>query len=213
MKPEAEVEILLSEWLLTKSSYIKKIYFNRKNELTNLIFKVKGEMKIPDLVLEIDKGYGKEYYAIEVKDNSQSINILKGSKIIEYFKRYALKKTKYFIEKEEIKIKGFLLATQSSINGYLYKEENIKDNFEADKESSRYLVSKKYKIIPRKEGERTFDFIRQLWNEYGKTRNDFNIKSFLGILIANSEDNFKPWIMVTDYNKKNKRWSQRWWKI
>ena len=41
MKPEERVEILLCDWLITKSEYIrlKDIYFNRKNILNSQIFK------------------------------------------------------------------------------------------------------------------------------------------------------------------------------
>jgi len=218
MKPEAKVEIFLWDWLKIKGRYVEEVYFNRETEevkeVKGKIFRIEGDTKKPDLIIKLNKGYGNEYYAVEVKDNSQSINVLKGSKIIDlYFKNYASNKTKYFINTEEIKIKGFLLATQSSIRGYLYNQEDIKDNWKADKNSSRYKVSKEYKIIPRKEGSRTFDFIRQLWSEYGKIRNNYDIKCSLGIIIANSENKFRPAMMITNYSEKNKKWGQKWWKI
>ena len=33
MKPEEEAEIILWDWLKTKSQYVEEIYFNRKNKL------------------------------------------------------------------------------------------------------------------------------------------------------------------------------------
>ena len=106
MKPEAQVEIKLFDWLLTKSEFIKReIYFNRKNVIGWKSFRVEGERKRPDFLIIVDRKYKKEYYAIEIKDNSSSNNILKGSKIIEYSKRYSEGKTKYFIEDKEINVK------------------------------------------------------------------------------------------------------------
>ena len=120
-------------------------------------------------------------------------------------------KTKYFIEDKEIEIDGFLLATQGSPKGYLFKEENIKDNFKSENEE-KIKITKEFKIIPRIEGERTAVIIRQLWVEYGKIRGDLDKKCSLGILIANSEYGYKPCIMITEF-KKDKRWKQRWWLI
>ena len=74
-------------------------------------------------------------------------------------------------------------------------------------------ISKKFKLIPRKEGERTYDFVRMLWDLYNGVKKNFEIKCSLGILIGNSEDNFKPHIMITSHSKNKKRWSQRWWKV
>lgn len=216
MRPEEKAEIILWDWLITKSNYIKKtnIFFNHKNEVGCDVFKVEGSQKKPDLLVNYNDGWGNKVYAIEVKDNSKSQNILKGSKIIDlYFQNYIQGKTKYKINNKIIKIDGFLIASQSSIKGHLFKKEELLDNFEGSKTSSKYIVSKKYKIIPRWEGHRTFEFIRMLWNEYGKIRNDHKEKCSLGILIGNKEENFNPYIMITDYNKNTKQWSQRWWKI
>lgn len=210
MNPERKIEIKLWDWLKTKSTYVKEIYFNSKNEINAPMFKVIGIQKKPDLILDTDKGY----IVIEVKDNSTSRNIFHGDKIIDiYFKNYVEEKTKYIINNMEIKIKHFLIATQDSINGYLYKNEILFDNWINIESQSKLLASKKYKIIPRMEGSRTFEFIRHLWHDYGKVRNNYNKKIGLGILIANTEDKFNPHIMITNFSNKNKRWGQRWWKI
>jgi hypothetical protein len=211
MKPEEKVEIILWDWLKTKSQYVEEVYFNRKNKLNWKKFRVEGKQKIPDFVIKTNKGFGIKYYAVEVKDNSASINVKKGNKILRYFKNYASGETQYFLEGKEIKIEGFLLATQSSPKGFLLKNENIRDHFIEN--TSKKIISYKYGLIPKKEGERTYDLVRTLWELYGRIRNDFEIKCSLGILISNSEDKFSPHIMITNYSKNKRRWSQRWWKI
>lgn len=211
MKPEEKVEIILWKWLKNTT---EEIYFNRKNEAGCKIFKVKGIRKIPDLILKTKDSYGIKYFVVEVKDNSSSINVLKSSKIIDlYFKNYIEKKTEYLIDEKEIKISGFLIATQSSPLGFLFKDETIIDNWAEPEKKSKYIVSKKYKIIPRKEGNRTFEFIRTLWNIYGKIRNDYKERCGLGILIGNSEDKYNPHIMITNYNGFKKRWGQKFWRL
>jgi len=92
MKPEEKAEIILWDWLKTKSKYVEEIYFNRltKNikELGGEKFTIKGEeRKIPDLVIKIVNDYNSKFYAIEVKSSDNSKNILKATKIIDkYFK-------------------------------------------------------------------------------------------------------------------------------
>jgi hypothetical protein len=74
---------------------------------------------------------------------------------------------------------------------------------------SKFLVASKYKIIPRYEGNRTFEFVRHLWNNFSKIRKDFSPSCSLGILIANVEDNFKPSIMITSFDCNKNKWGQR----
>jgi hypothetical protein len=212
MKPEEEAEIILWDWLKTKGESIEEIYFNRENKLNWKKFKIQGEIKkIPDFVLKINNGYGIKYYAVEVKSSENSKNILNASKILDiYLKNYLNKTTKYFIEDKEIFINGFLIATDKSPQGYLFKKEDWIDNTIKDEGLSKYNASIKYKIIPLKEGNRTFEFIRFLWEIYSKIRNDYETKLDVGIIIGNESI---PYMMITSYYNKNKRWTQRWWKI
>ncbi len=210
MKPEEGAELILWDWLRTQT----KVYFNRVNKADEEIFVPVGIKKIPDLLIKIKDFYGIKYYAIEVKDNSSSINVRKASKIIDiYYKNYIEKKTKYLVEGKEIKISGFLISTQNSPKGYLFKKEEIRNNLEDKKNKGKLIVAEKYKTIPLKEGNRTHDFVRGLWDAYGKIRNNYEEKCDLGILIGNSEDDFSPWLQITNYNKKRKGWGQKWWKI
>ncbi len=214
MKPEEKTEIILWDWLKTKSKNVKEIYFNRTNLLNAPIFKVIGDQKKPDLIIKIDDGWGIKYYAIEVKPSEKSKDILRAYKILDtYFHNYILKKTTYLIDEKEINLNGFLIATDKSPLGYLFKQETFIDNTIKEDGESKYNAAVKYKIIPKKEGNRTFEFVRFLWEIYSKSRNDYEEKLDIGILIGNFEDKFNPYIMITNYYKKNKRWTQRWWLI
>ena len=211
MKPEREVEIKLWDWL--KTNGIEEVYFNSKNEVGAPVFKVKGLQKKPDLIIKTKDDWGEKYCVVEVKDNSKSLNVLKADKIIHiYFKNYIEKKTKYFIEEKEIKIDYFVIATQSSMKGYLFNHETLIPNFK-DLGGSKYEASHTYKTIPSWEGNRTFDFIRILWSFYNSLKHNYEEKVGLGVLIGNSEDNFSPHLMISHYYSKKNKWSQRWWKI
>ena len=213
MKPEEKAEIILWDWLKTPKNNVEEVYFNRKNKLNCPIFSVTGEdISKPDLLIKINDGYKTYYLAIEVKSSNQSKNILKASKIIYlYFKNYQEGKTKYFIDEKEIEISGFLIGSNSSPKGYLFKNEKFIDNRDCPADSSKHLAAAKYKTIPLKEGHRTFEFVRTLWEEYGRIRNNYNKKLSLGILIGDTENKLKASMMLIHHN--GKRWSQRWWKL
>jgi hypothetical protein len=213
MKPEERAEIILWDWLKTKSSAIREVYFNRENKLGWKTFRVEGLQKKPDLIIEYDKGYGSEFIIVEVKPSDKSLDILRGSKIYDvYLKNYVEGLTRYFIEKKEIKINHFLIGTDNSINGYLFKNEPIIDNLSSTESKSKHYAAS-IGIIPKKEGGRTFEFIRFLWNEYGKIRNNYPQKLSLGILIGDISDEFKPKMMITFFDKIKNRWSQRFWEL
>lgn len=212
MKPEEQTEIILWDWFKTKGKYIKEVYFNRKNLLEWKVFTTSGINKKLDFILEIDKGYGIEYCGIEIKNANSSKDVLDGHKIIDYWERYVRKETKYFIDNKEIKIKYFVIATNNSPKGYLFDNETLTDNLADTESKSKYYVTS-IGLIPRFEGSRTFEFVRFLWNIYGKKRNIYEEKCGLGILIADVTQEFNPKIMITTYYDLKKRWSQRWWEI
>jgi hypothetical protein len=211
-KPEEKAEIIIWDWLKTKGISVVEVYFNRQNKLGWKTFSVKGIQKKPDFLIEIDNGYGREYLATEVKPSDNSKDILDAHKIIAYWERYVTKKTKYFINDKEIKIKHFLIATDNSPKGYLFAKEDLVDNLADTSSKSKHYVAS-IGLIPRYEGNRTFEFVRMLWNLYGKVRINFEEKCGLGILIADVENSFAPKIMITTYYPIKKRWCQRWWNL
>jgi hypothetical protein len=213
MKPEERAEIILWEWLRNKS----KIYFNRKNLLSAPVFTTKGVNKKPDLILEINRGYGKEYCAVEVKSSEQSKNIHDARKIMDYYKRYISKKTTFFIDGKEIPISHFLVATENSPKGFLFQDETqILSNETADDNWRK--TNAKYKLEPIKEYSLTSMWVRRLWADFRyfrkETKNTDNLPS-LGILMSNfAEYDFEPYLFIMNYNSHlNKGWGARWWKL
>lgn len=214
MKPEEKAEIILWDWLKTKGVNIQEIYFNRVNKLNAPIFITQGINKKPDFLIKIDDGYGIKYYALEIKSSDNSKNILRASKILDkYLIHYLKGETTYFINDKKIKLRGFLIASEQSPNGYLFKNETWIDNTIKEGGLSKYNVATKYKIIPKREGTRSFEFIRYLWEEYSKFRNKFIEKLDVGIILGNTEDNFFPYIFISNFYTKKEKWTQRWWKI
>lgn len=206
-KPEEVSEILIWDWLKNKGQNVKEVYFNRENKLGWKKFRVEGSQKKPDFIIECyyqDKLF---YVAVEVKSINNSRDILSASKIIDvYCKNYEDKITKYFIENKEIIIDSFLIATENSRIGYLFETENLLDNLSDTQSTSKHYVTK-LGLIPRYEGNRTFEFVRTLWNQYSKIRT--KTSPAIGILIANLEKNNSPYQMITKFDQIKNRWSQR----
>jgi len=214
MKPEEKAELIIWDWLKNYSFKVVEVYFNRVNEAHAPVFTTTGINKKPDFIIKLQDSWGIKYYAIEVKSCEKSKNVLNASKILDkYLKHYLNNETKYFINDKEIRLRGFLIATENSKLGYLFKFERFIDNSNIEDGESKYQAATKYRIIPTKEGSRTFEFIRFLWEIYGKFRNDYDNKLDVGILIGNTEMEFKPYMMITSYYLKTNRWSQRWWAI
>lgn len=219
MKPEVKAEIILYDWLITKSLNIIKVYFNRKNELDAPKFRVEGEIKrIPDFIISINTIKGIEYIAIEIKDATKSKNVQDSQKILDYYKNYYLKKTKYFIENTEIKINLFCVATNYSPKGYLFKEE-FKEFLEDNKIDHEHLL--KYNKFPRYEYRRTHDFTRGIISRFKDLRKELKIKynsPGMGILISNTKINpfvYYHGVKYLDnsfYNKKS-MWAEKFWRL
>ena len=110
------------------------------------------------------------------------------------------------IQKEFSRIMSLKDGSKKMIKSEL--SDLIRINLTDDKDK----IIKEWKMIHRKEGQITAVIVRQFWTEYGKIRDGLNKKCSLGILIANSEYNYKPCIQIIEFKKK-KEWIQRWWLI
>src|SRR3972149_928043 len=212
MRKERVVEINLSKWMREKSSFIKGIYFNSKNEMDCETFTTKGRINKPDLVIKMDRGYGIEYIAIEVKTSESDRNVLDSGKILDYYLDYVTEQTKYYIQCEEIKIKYFIIATENSINGFLFKNESNIINNITYKEQTKMLAE--LGILPSMEYERTRQFFRDLVATFARFRksNELNIKPSLGILMSDFWKNSSPHVFLIsyiDYLDKKAKWGQR----
>jgi len=220
MKPEAKAEIILWQWL-KESPTVHEVYFNRKNSVHAKKFRVEGEKKeIPDLILSCNLFGKEEYIAIEVKDGDDGINVMKSDKILTlYYKNYINKKTKYFIKDKEIKINRFLVATQFSKFGRLFRDNEFIIKNRSGFENDSWIN----KNVPLNEYSRTKDFYRMLIHNFSEKRKKWKIKKSegIGILISDIILNFslkdleiqsgmkgKPLIQGVFYNDLKMRWQQ-----
>jgi len=225
MKPEEEVEVILWDWLKTKSKFVKEIYFNRKNILDAPVFTTQGINKKPDFLIKIDRGYGIEFVAVEIKDNSKSAQVHDASKILMYYENYRTGATEYFIDKVKIKLNHFVIATQSSPNGGLYKKEKeglLIDNIKDTSDDSWRKSLSQCGNEPLFEWAGTSQFQRHLFSTFRQYRKEKILKegtASLGILIAKiySDGSTKkePYLFIMNYNRHliKPKWGCRYWEI
>ena len=171
MKPEAQVELILWDWLKVNGTFIEEIFFNRKNELDCATFQTKGLNKKPDFVVKINRGYGVQHVAIEIKNATSSKSVLDAGKILDYYENYFLGKTQYFIGVKEIKIDHFVIATQNSKVGCLFNEEKSVI-FNTGSNDAWRVTNAKYSLEPEYEFEETSRFQRNLWNQFKRLRDN-----------------------------------------
>ena len=219
IKPEAQAELKLWDWLKTKSLNVIEIYFNRINKISAPKFRVEGKCKkIPDFVFSFQTAKGIEFATIEIKDASKSINVQGSQKILDYYKNYYLGKTKYFIEGNEIKISYFFVATNNSPSGFLFNQED-KEFLEDNKKDHEELL--KYNKFPRYEYRRTHDFTRGLISRFKDLRKELKIKNSaagIGVLISNTKiDNFVYFhaliYLDNSYFNKKSQWAEKFRRI
>jgi len=220
MKPEEETEIILWDWFKTKSENILEVFFNRINELKWKTFTTSGVNKKPDFIISMNRGYGIEYIALEIKNSKNSRDIHDSGKILMYYENYISGVTKYFINGEEIEIKHFAVASENSIDGHLFKkDDDIIKNY-SDQDDSWRKTNSKLNLIPQKEYIRTSDFQRRLWSEWRNLKKRLNILHHklpsIGIIISNPTINKLPYLFSMVYIqwlKKPGRWGQRFWRL
>ena len=220
LKPEEKIEIVLWDWLKTKSNNIKEVYFNRKNKLNWKVFTTSGINAKPDLIISFNRGFGMEYIAVEVKDSSSSRNIHDSGKILNYYENFILEKTRYFIYNKPIHINHFAVASNNSELGFLFEEDNILISNEKSSDEWRKKNSE-LNLIPKFEYQRTSDYIRRLWAEWRVLKKRLKLDkkklSSIGIIICNPTINDYPYyqnISYIDYLEgKKSQWSQRFWRL
>lgn len=217
---EKYVEELLWHWL-KQSPNVYEVYFNRINKINAPKFRVEGESKeLPDFIVAI-RLFGKdEYLAIEIKNGDDSINVRESDKILSiYYDNYVKSKTKYFLNEKEVKIDRFLVATQYSPFGKLFKSnEIIVVNETADPKNDW-----QNKNVPRFEYVSTKGFGRDLIHKFKvyRDKNGRQKAPGVGWLISDIVMNFdfeelrlqtgmkgKPLIQGVFFNDKLNKWSQ-----
>lgn len=144
---------MLANWL---EKYNWKIYYNQKNEDNRPVFHANTNSK-PDLLLS-KAGIN---VLVEVKPGNKHQDILDGyQQILEYAGEYHIGRTKYKKEgKENIEINAFVLATQYSLSGFLYNDEQETDWMSND------WIEKNENIV---EKPITHSVTRLLWRQWEK---------------------------------------------
>lgn len=213
---ESSVELILWDWLITKGINVKQLYFNRKNKLNAPTFNTSGINEKPDFIISFDRGFGIEYLAIEIKTTSSSKDIHDSGKILRYYKNYLLKKTKYYIEGQEVQIKHFAVMTNNSINGKLFgDDETLISNTKSSDNWRR--TNAELNLIPEYEYQRTSDYLRRLWAEWRVLRKELKFieASSIGIIISNPNKDNLPYFFSMVYTSwlENKSWKQRFWRL
>lgn len=233
IKPEEKVEIMLWDWLKTKSNdIVEEVYFNRINKLNAPVFTTSGINKKPDFLIKIDMGYGIKYIAVEIKDNNRSANVYDSSKILMYYDNYRTNKTLYYINEKQISIDFFVIATQGSIKSKLFNEDR-----ELRIESNKLHIGREKQVAcgnePEYEWNGTSQFLRTIFSNFRIYRKEKKIiKSGgpgLGILtskislIQNKKrvpefiNMNQPHIFIMNYNNYNLnykiKWGCRYWRI
>jgi hypothetical protein len=148
----------LADWI---SEYDWEVYYNQKNKSGYDIFR--GPSKKPDLLLK-KNGYN---VLVEVKPGTKHKQILDGyQKTIDYAGQYWTgRQTDYYRDgkDESLEIDAFVLATQYSMDGFLYQKEQRTNTLDY----SGYLAKKhdmdEYGI--------THTATRLMWREWEKGHN------------------------------------------
>lgn len=216
MKNEEKTEIILWDWLIKNKQYIKEIYFNRVNQLDCKTFTTKGINEKPDFVICLDRGFGVEYMAVEIKPINSSRAIHDAGKILMYYENYITNKTKYFIDGNEIKINHFAVATENSPNGKLFAEDDFLIT-NTDSTDDWRKTNAKLKHIPEQEYQRTSDFQRRLWSEWRglkrRIKQNKNLPS-IGIIISNPNKDNNPYLFTMIWKDwLDKKWGQRFYRL
>lgn len=193
---EEAVKVALSDWL--KNDF--EIFWERTNTHGYGTFSVSGSRRKPDMYL---RARGNPFWynvVIEVKKGTDGHGIRSGSKIIDYMEDFTKGIVEYRIDSQLVIPKYFLVATEYSIDAHLFKDEPVK---EPEQGSSREkLIAGGSDIVPAVEYRDSFQFIRQMWEEWKRRGKD--TRTSLGMLT--SKDG-RPAIFCEVYNYG--RWKQK----
>ena len=187
IKNEKDTMLVLSNWL---SNFNIKIWWNQKNDHNFPLFTTKGS-KRSDLLMYANK----KYYVIECKQADQK------KKIYDAFFQllnYSIDDTVYQIDNKQIKIDGYLLATENSINGHLFdvKYDILMTGSDF---SEQRLWAIKDGQIPMCEHSMTEMICRLLWRGIS----EYDIKYPIGVLLSDKLNNsFMNPLMLLKHGKR-----------
>jgi len=166
--PEEAVKIGLAEWIETDGDadvYWEKepSYWKDKPQFRRPTFRVTdGSGKKPDLLIKT----GKRTFAVEVKDAEDTSSVHTGAvENFVYWKEYSLTGTEYIIESDAVDIDAFLLATQYSPEGSLFKRFDCVTKPESRNEDPPGNLDPPVWFIPQWEYHNTKGTTRSMWRQ------------------------------------------------
>lgn len=186
VKDEKDSMLVISRWL---QNFNVEVWWNQKNEEFP-VFHTTGK-KRSDLLIKSNN----QYYLIECKIASHKKNIYDA-----FFQllNYSISDTKYTIDKKPVRLNGFLLATEHSLNGHLFEQKYEVLMGETDFGKSR-MVAVNRGEIPRTEYSMTEAICRMLWRGIY----EYNIECSIGVLLSNKLNNdILPYPLLLMKNKK-----------
>jgi hypothetical protein len=173
IKNEKDTMIVLSNWL---SNFNIKIWWNQKNNHNFPQFTTKSS-KRSDLLMYANN----KYYVIECKQADQK------KKIYDAFFQllnYSIDDTVYQIDDNPIRIDGYLLATENSINGHLFDVKyDILMTGNDFSEQRQWAINDGQ--IPICEHSMTEMICRLLWRGIS----EYDIKYPIGVLLSDKLNN------------------------
>jgi len=173
IKNEKDTMLVLSNWL---SNFNIKIWWNQKNNHNFPQFTTKSS-KRSDLLMYANN----KYYVIECKQADQK------KKIYDAFFQllnYSIDDTVYQIDDNPIRIDGYLLATENSINGHLFDVKyDILMTGNDFSEQRQWAINDGQ--IPICEHSMTEMICRLLWRGIS----EYDIKYPIGVLLSDKLNN------------------------
>lgn len=180
--PEDQVRIKLSNWLKGKDV---TVYWD-KNHGHGLNTFDPGQLARPDMLI-VSKS---KTYAVEVKVGDDSSKIHDAlPQIVDYWEAVVNGETDYSVNGNSVDIDAFLLATENSPAGRLYKGEGESDVLRTGTSEGRQRAVAAGQL-PKREFNATERIIRAVWR-FSKNRNA-DAKVGIGALLSSRLDGDPP---------------------
>ena len=176
MGKEHNVCLQLKKWF---NSFDIKCWLNQGEDK----FTTKLTQKKPDIIIYSHKI--KQYIAIEVKPGGDKNQIRNAVKIIDYWNDYTNKRIEYYINNKNLQIypSSFCLATLGSINGKIFQDDGEPRDSHNSPDKNWRETQRKYKLEPRWEYPLTKEYLRMLWANWRRIREQ-KTQPGLGVILA-----------------------------
>jgi len=176
--PEDQVRLTLSRWLTQHGA---RVYWDRSHSYGYNTFSP-GQQARPDLLIEGQFNR----FAVEVKVGNDSSDIHDAlPQIVNYWESVVDGETNYTVDGKEIDIDGFLLATENSPFGRLYRAEGESDVLRTETGDGRRIAVENGHL-PERESNASERIIRAVWRFAKDRRPDAELG--IGALLSSRLD-------------------------